>query len=190
MDNEKGTSGTNNVGVTTPNNSDEARTRISDKINGNREGLKNGEVSEIGETKEVSKTQVQTKELTDNDKEAAIQEYLSSALKQGIIGFDGYKIKKTYPCAYQLIKEYMEEKSQGEMEDDIIVGVFLYSPRTILFNFFDDKKFYVNIIGKKGSWYFTINDAVVGGFTSRVECEVEAFHAAFTSLEKTLQNNF
>jgi hypothetical protein len=118
-----------------------------------------------------------------------LEKYVAAALEDEIVAFNSIKIKRTWPESYKELVKFMNGKTQmGEMDDETIMGVFMYSPRTVIYNFFDYKKIFVNIFGSDQHWRYTMeaNESSEEIYPNRTLCEVAAYIEAFNRLEKQL----
>jgi len=119
----------------------------------------------------------------------SLEKYVAAALDNEIVAFNSIKIKRTWPESYNELVKFMNERTNvGEMDDETIMGVFMYSPRTVTYNFFDSKKIFVNIIGSDQHWIYTpeSNESSKEIYPNRTLCEVAAYIEAFNKLEKQL----
>lgn len=127
--------------------------------------------------------------LTQDQMYDTLEKYVEAALKEEIIALNSLKIKKTYPKSYEKLVTYMNKKSSlEEMDEETIMGVFMYSPRTVTFIFFDNEKIFLNIFGSDQHWRYTMeaNESSEESYKSRTLCEVAGYFAAFDKLEKQL----
>lgn len=171
---------------------------------GTRQNISNeGDVllgrTEVGQEPSQENTQIQTpksrrgqREVTPEDKEIAIKLAVEDSLKNNLLAINGLDIKKKYPKGYKALATYMGDKAQipNMMDEETVLGILLYSPRIVLYDFFDLNEIYTNILGLKQSWYVNIDSLKIKHttptFSSRVEAEVAGFDKAFEILEKDL----
>lgn len=141
-------------------------------------------MEEIKENLGVKTQKVST--ITDEEKEKAISEYVTGAVEDNVIAFNAYKYKRLYPLAYQKCKEFMAKRARFEPGEDTILGVFMYTPRTIFYEFLDSEKLFINITGSDDEWRYEYNDEAFGGYKSRVYAEIAGFEEGFNRLNKQL----
>lgn len=123
-----------------------------------------------------------------------VEEHVKYSIENGMPAFDGFEVKAKYPKAYEKLREYAAKKANmgtENIDDELIIGVLLYSPRSILYDFFDTSNIFVNI--QRGNVterfeYRIDTDTSVGELsdtqsTTRTVIEVEAFEKAFEILE-------
>ena len=134
---------------------------------------------------EIEAAKNEFENLSDLEKE----EYIEQSGTEGLLSINALKIKRLYPNAYKEAAKYISEKSRISQSDDMLIGIFLYGPRTILYEFFDDYGFYINILGSKEKWHYTITSDTIqvvngGQATSRIEAEKLALNEAFSHVNK------
>ncbi len=134
---------------------------------------------------EVQAAQAHFTGLSDKDKE----EYLDQSVVEDMLSLNALKIKRLYPNSFKLCVEYISEKSRLPQTDDVLIGIFLYGPRTILYEFFDDAGLYINVVGASNQWHYTITSETIqvvnGGIAkTRREAEKLALEEAFSHLDK------
>lgn len=131
-------------------------------------------------------------ELTEEQMERSIDIYLISAKKEGIVSINAFEYKRSFPKAFQELLKYTAKKShmsENELNGDTMIGILLYSPRTVLFDFLDDSDIYLNIHGKKNMWKYNIDDKPSEDtYVKRAECEMAGYKAAFQKLEEKLNS--
>ena len=150
--------------------------------------------TEVGEESSEENIEIQApksrrRQVTQEDKERLMELTIADAHSQVLAAYDGLKIRKSYPKAYAKLSEYMAVKAHlpGMMDDETILGILLYSPRIVLFDFFDTNKVYVNVLGGETSWWYKVNGQLEdSGFKGRLEAETTGFYKAFEILEKLL----
>jgi hypothetical protein len=109
---------------------------------------------------------------------------------------NGFKIKKDFPKVFEVLCNFLNIKSKvGALDDEIVIGTLLYAPRTVLPEFFDEKKMFINLtyieIGPT-NWKYTITEPSVGVtisadlYPSRAYAENAAYYTAFRKLENQL----
>lgn len=151
-------------------------------------GVEVGEES-TEEDIEIQAPKSRRRQVSQEDKERVMELTIADAHRQGLAAYDGLKIKKLYPKAYAKLSEYMTTKAGilEVMDDETILGILLYSPRIVLFDFFDTNKVYVNVLGGETSWWYKINGQLEdSGFKNRLEAETTGFYKAFEIFEKLL----
>lgn len=118
-----------------------------------------------------------------------ISNYVKGSLELNVLAIDPFEIEKLYPNAYKACKDYMDGKAETEVGDEIVVSVYLYSPRTVLYDFLDEKEVFINIRGQKDEWSYSVNNlnSILINKT-RTLAEVDALKCAFEELEKKLTN--
>lgn len=153
---------------------------------------------EMGQESSKENTQVQAPksrigEMTDTEKAFALTASVEESNKNGLAAYNGFVLKTQYPRAYNKLVEYMGNKAQipGMMDDDTVLGILLYSPRIVVFEFFDINEIFVNTkigIDRKWSYEIDTKHQIYGSklYTTRVLAEVEGFHKAFELLEQKL----
>lgn len=118
-----------------------------------------------------------------------LNDYVREATKKGMLALSGFELEKKYPKAYELFRIYAGVKSNIEpgkpLDRDTCLSVLLYTPRTILWDFFDENKIFINITGSETSWKYTINSDshTYQDVSRRVLAEAEAYEMAFQLLE-------
>lgn len=135
---------------------------------------------------ENTKAQVQPQgELTDSEKEEVLANYVKESIAHNVVALNHAKIKRQYPKALKALEAFITERAGQPVEEDTIVGVLLYSPRSVLYEFFDNKKIFINIAGSETDWHYTINGGYANmGYASRVLAECDAFEDAFSQLNR------
>ena len=125
------------------------------------------------------------------EKRELVADYVKQAIEEGLVAYDVYAIQKTYPKAFAALQEYINQTANLPVDMDSLVGIMLYSGRTVTFPFFDDKKLFVNILGYDNKWYYTIERTCQSteDYPSRLLCEIAAFMRAFAELERQLNYN-
>lgn len=122
-----------------------------------------------------------------------IKKYSEQSVKDNVLSLNPFKYKDDYPKSYKKCVEYMQKKAgkEADIDDEIVVSVFAYSPRTILYEFLDGENLSININGQGSKWSYHIPEIQKEGFNeifpSRVETEQKAFEEAFASLEEKLK---
>jgi hypothetical protein len=147
------------------------------------------EISSYADTRkeENLKVESQRSSITEDDKQKQISAYVSMALEEDIIAFNGIELKKKYPKTYKELAEYIAEKAKfpaEEVDEEMPLGILLYSPRSVLFNFFDSKKIFLNVHGSDAYWKWSIDpNESSNPFKNRSFAEYEGFIQAFTRYE-------
>ena len=126
--------------------------------------------------------------LSEAEKAVLVSDYTKQAIEGGLVAYDAYAIKKAFPKSFAAFQDYINETAHLPVDTDTIVGIMLYSGRTVIFDFFDKKKIFVNIIGYENNFYYRIENIGQSKetYSNRTNCEVEAFMEAFTILEKQI----
>lgn len=134
--------------------------------------------------------------ISEDDQIRLADEGVQQGIDIGFFSVNGYRIKKDYPKVFKDLLTWINGRSQvGELDENFLIGSLAYSPRTILPEFFDEHKLYVNTayieIGPS-NWKYTITEPTLGVsastdlYTTRVHAEVAGYSAAFKKLENTL----
>jgi hypothetical protein len=169
----------------------------------NETGVDNGNVSEssrpgstnrddqISIAREIAQGQKSPAPPSEDEKRQLVAEYVEQAIAEGLVSYDAYAIQKTFPKAFLALTEHINEQAHLPVDVDSLVGIMLYSGRTVVFDFFDKKKVFVNILGADDKWYYTIERLCQSkeDFKDRLHCEIAAFKQAFAELEKILNYN-
>lgn len=145
-------------------------------------------------SQKVSNVESTGKESSQDDlsisqmKEDILEEVIVNALEDDLLALNAITIKNRFPKSYNTCKDYMAAKSQFPPDEETMIGVLLYTPRNLLYDFFDTKDIFVNINHlSKDSWSFHLNfDNPTKGFAKRALTESAAFYKAFEELEKQL----
>jgi len=160
----------------------------------NQDGARNSEKSYEAVSQE-NPNQVQPKNaLTNEQMERELDAYIKEYLDKGIVAYNAIRIKDKYPKAYRKFVKYIDSVATipgVAADDETMIGILLYSPRTIIFNFFDDNTIFVlpKFAKVNRKWYYEIvlpqADAILSGeYDNRTEAEVSGFMKAFEILEK------
>lgn len=120
-----------------------------------------------------------------------IEEYSAEANKLSVLSFNALKIKKNFPLAYkELVSNLSSRAFEGKdiLDEGIIIGTLMYSPKIALEKFFDDNKIFVNVYGSDQHWKYTLaaNETSEEVYPNRNSCDLAAFLEAFNQLEKRL----
>lgn len=149
--------------------------------------VSSGEISYTATSKEVTQTKAEAEDL---GKEMALEMYIKQCIEENIMCFNPITTKKNFPAAYNSCVDYMARKANiPTLEEDTVFGVFLYSPRTILYEFFDEKGIFVNVIGGGDKWSNNVEnkyDGIVMTYPKRILAEIAGFTAAFKILNENL----
>jgi hypothetical protein len=136
-----------------------------------------------GQTNPQAQAQVPSP-MTDEQKTEVVQQYVDAAVADDLLAFNSLRIKRVYPKAYRDLTDYMVQRAQLPTDDDTVVGVLLYTPRNVLYEFFDRRNLFLNVGGNNTSWHFNINgEPSKLGFKSRVAAEYAGFEEAFYKFE-------
>lgn len=133
------------------------------------------------------------RKISDEEKNARLEATIKNSLENGLASYNGVEIKKLYPKTYKILTDYMSDKAgiSGMMDEETILGVLLYSPRIVLFDFFDTNKILVNTEAVKDGWHYNVqaqNIQLVSNqaFENRLRAEIPGFMKAFEILEQKL----
>lgn len=138
-----------------------------------------------GEETPQAKAQPEGDELSLDTKKAILEDYVNNALKENFLSLSALQIKSAYPKAYKKLFDYVQSKSPVGLDEETMIATLLYTPRSVLYSFFDEQELFVNTIGKHTSWESILNDETSqASFTSRVYAEFDGFHKAFEELNK------
>lgn len=138
-----------------------------------------------GGRKNSSKAQIEAAQAEFESLDLAGKEqYIEESATEGLIFVNAFKIERLYPKAYASLKDHVKRKLNLPNVDHMMTGILLYGSRAVLYEFFDEEKVYINVIGSDISWYYTLDSARkshTSGMTykSRIEAEQAAFEAAF-----------
>ncbi len=133
-------------------------------------------------------------QISPEEREKTLKLMVEDSLKNGLAAYNGFEIKKLYPKTYEKIAEYMGMKAQmpGLMDEETVIGILLYSPRIVLFDFFDINKIYVNTDINLDMWIYKINKPNYShsskAYSSRLNAEIDGFYEAFKLFEEQLTN--
>lgn len=161
---------------------------------GNTPDELNGAGSNGSETS--TESQVDAKmlaQIEQEQKEIALEDYVKQCREADVLVINAFELRKSHPKGYQDTVAYMKSKSQTVLEEDTIIGVFLYSPRQILLDYFDNKSYHLNctidLSGQnKPVWGYTINDEIsTTKFDSRSQAEYSGYMAVYDLIEKQLK---
>jgi hypothetical protein len=158
--------------------------------------IRDGNISRRPETETQESPNTKTQEgraLDTEEMNDILEQGSKSLIDRNMVAFNGITIRKSYPKSYQLMVEYMMKVSDlGKIDDETAIGILLYSPRTVLFNFFDSNELRVqiNYNDSENTWFYTFNkdNYQAKGYTSRTKAEVDGFDRAFAVLEKRLNS--
>lgn len=163
----------------------------------NLEDAKGGITNSEGNTRSIydmgANISIQENEEDDiQDSEAmtslGIDMWVEGFRAKGLPAYNGYKLKKEYPNAWNKLLEYCKIQAEGadNVDDETVIGILLYSPRIVLFDFFDREKIYVNTIAPEmgNQWTNTLKSQM--SYNTRTLAEVDAFEYAFLLLEEKL----
>lgn len=159
--------------------------------------ISNNQVQSVGETlpnevprqTQIAQPQVKNQiNMTDEEKEEFIERLTSALAESGSLGLNFFKFKRLYPKALAAFEQYCSIKvPAGVVDEDTLVGILLYSARNIIYDFFDSKEIYINILGSDNSWVWnTEYFKSTNNFKSRVYAETDAFDVVFSNFEKSL----
>lgn len=162
-----------------------------------RPGSTNGD-SQVSNTAEDVAREIQSSRPAKNpnppseaEKIEMVGAYVEQALSENLVAYNAYDLQKTFPKAFAALQEYINGQANLPVDMDSIIGILLYSGRTVTYEFFDSKKLFVNILGYDDRWYYTIERTCQSteDYKTRILCEVAAFRQAFAELEKQLNYN-
>lgn len=132
-------------------------------------------------------------QIEEQQKRALIEEYIESAAQERILALNGYEVRDRFPKSWKALEEYCQRRSQApaEIDEDVLLSLLLYSPRLALYDYFDDLKVFINVVGCNEQWNFTITsgqDITTDrtSYRSRIGAEKLAFDDAFKTLENKL----
>lgn len=187
-ENEKGAIGTG---------TDEKRVNDGNVSENSRPGSNDGnkEVSvsanDVAAEIQSSRGQKNPNPTSEAEKVEIVAAHVQQALAENLVAYDAYDIQKTFPKAFVALQEYINNQAHLPVDMDSIIGILLYSGRTVTYEFFDSKKLFVNILGYDDKWYYTIERTCQSteDYKTRIFCEVAAFRQAFAELEKQLNYN-
>lgn len=137
------------------------------------------------ELQEQRKESVETK-VEDDLRSQGFDLAIEHLLGDDLLAFNALTLKAKFPKSYKKVVDFMQVKSSLDTDEDTILGVFLYSPKTVVYNFFDDNELYINVGGWKQDWHYTINGSPAEFCSSRTFAEHGAVLKAFELLEATL----
>lgn len=125
-------------------------------------------------------------EISEVQKQAGVANYVKQAEKEGLLALDFFEMSSAYPKAFKMFTEYLQNQAKAPIDEEMCVGVLLYSARTILYDFFDKQKVFINTLGYDDKWYFTLERIGQSKETykNRAATEKAAFNDAFEYLEK------
>lgn len=155
-----------------------------------RPGSNNGN-AEISSTRENAPRTQNPNPPSEAEKQELVASYVQQALQENLVAYNAYELQKTFPKAFAALQEYVNGQAHLPVDIDSLVGILLYSGRTVTYEFFDSKKLFVNILGYDNRWYYTIERTCqsIEDYKTRILCEVAAFRQAFAELEKQLNYN-
>jgi hypothetical protein len=187
MSNGNGNSGTTGnafAGDGIPAEANDVQLRESDQVSGDKLEQVSGQ-EKSPEAKTQRKVPVRP---TEDQMAAVVKQYVDAAIKDEQVAYDYFHIKKNYPKSLEAIVNYMLSKANiPDMDMETIMGVFMYAPRGVFFNIFDNEGLYVNIVGKDKNWSYYLNDAkTIADYETRTLAEVAGFEAALAQLELKL----
>jgi hypothetical protein len=180
-------------GIQTEESTSDSSLRAGNENEGNGEG--NGSIPSLGEDQETDNSQDFETPISEDDR-IKFAEGIQQGLDMGFLAMNGFKLKKDYPKSFKDFLNWVNGRSQvGELDENFLIGSLTYSPRTILPEFFDEHKMYINFIFIEigpTNWKYTITEPGIGVtastdlYSSRVHAEVAAYYAAFKKLENQL----
>ena len=146
---------------------------------------------QVSIAREIKQSQKNPNPPSEAEKVEMVAAYVQQALSENLIAYDAYDLQKTFPKAFVALQEYINNQAHLPVDMDSIIGILLYSGRTVTYEFFDSKKLFVNILGYDDKWYYTIERTCQSteDYKTRILCEVAAFRQAFAELEKQLNYN-
>lgn len=162
------------------------------EVHTGRDGVEIGDVTQ-GKDRGQETNKEEVENLTDYQKFDEINQLVGTSMERGLLSFNNFDIKKKYPKAYNHFVKYLEKKAQYPIVDEYtVIGILFYTPRMIIFSFFDDQEIFINTNGDKDGWDYYIsygeNDLFTAeGEESRTRTEFEAVYKAFQLLEEQLK---
>lgn len=146
---------------------------------------------QVSIAREIKQSQKNPNPPSEAEKVEMVAAYVQQALAENLVAYDAYDLQKTFPKAFVALQEYINNQAHLPVDMDSIIGILLYSGRTVTYEFFDSKKLFVNILGYDDKWYYTIERTCQSteDYKTRILCEVAAFRQAFAELEKQLNYN-
>lgn len=155
-----------------------------------------GGISNVGEDEEVYNSKGFETPISEDDQIKLADEGVQEGINIGFFSINGYRIRKECPKVFKDLFSWINDRSQvGDLDENFLIGSLAYSPRTILPEFFDKHKIFINFhyieIGPT-NWKYTITEPGIGVaastelYSSRVNAEVAAYYTAFKKLENTL----
>jgi hypothetical protein len=161
----------------------------------NQENEGNGNLSHVDESQRDTSSEDFKTEISE-DQIKLIEEGIQLTIDENFFSMNGFKIKKDFPKVFEVLCNFLNIKSKvGALDDETVIGTLLYAPRTVLPEFFDEKKMFINLtyieIGPT-NWKYTITEPSVGVtisadlYPSRAYAENAAYYTAFRKLENQL----
>lgn len=146
---------------------------------------------QVSIAREIKQSQKNPNPPSEAKKVEMVAAYVQQALSENLVAYDAYNLQKTFPKAFAALQEYINNQAHLPVDMNSIIGILLYSGRTVTYEFFDSKKLFVNILGYDDKWYYTIEKTCQSteDYKTRILCEVAAFRQAFAELEKQLNYN-
>jgi hypothetical protein len=124
--------------------------------------------------------------------EELLQKAVDEFMSKGLMSINPLTIKNSYPKSFKKYEEIINN-TIGILDngDDTIMASLLYSPRSILYNLFDENSIYISVVTDFGqNWNFTLQyslkELTSNGYISRIEAEKEGIMRAFKILEDLL----
>lgn len=173
-------------------NSESPETRAGDQRIG--EEKENSDIKAKDELLEVK----HFNDLSLSQREKYLEESVADCLSKDFGSINYLDLKKKFPKAIKEYEDYVQSKAiseVGKIDEDMHIGSMLYSPRTIIYQFFDNLGMYIfleKIPDTKSEWKGTINDnngvllCTATGTSNRSTIENQILYGAFGVLESTL----
>jgi len=158
----------------------------------NRAEVVAGDGNSSGDTEIANQSQVQgiSSQITDDEK--ALDEYVRISIEKNLVAYNAITLKRLYPRAWGLFLAYCKTKANDmeEMDEETAMGIMLAAPRTVIFDFFDQKDIFTNT-EYNGKWAYNIKTRNILIQTSyefgvRITAEIAAFQKAFEILEEKI----
>ena len=75
-----------------------------------------------------------------------------------LVAFSYLELKERFPKGIKAFEDFLLGQLQGmTLEEDTLIGLFLYAPTVKLVEFFDNRGIYINIKGSDQNWTFNID---------------------------------
>ena len=129
-------------------------------------------------------------DLPETEKIKFINETIKDSLDKDFSSISFIDLRKKYPKTMQKFKDFIQSITIPELdaiEDEMLIGSLLYSPRTTMYKFLDSIEMYVLVSPlDKDKWTYSGQPTTEKPYLNRAKAEYAGWYAAWSHLENTI----